>query len=135
MHLHADMRLKIIKILYAANMHWNHKICNDMQWKIFKNGLNIVKNLLQEINNSRIFSQIQLINQNFGKYFAKNVKILQKFSWRTKILENFFKKGKNFEKYINKNFKICKKTCKCMINLQKLQNSIKYVYAKYALIR
>ena len=84
------------------------QICNDiMKYAVIssekssKNGLNIVKNLLQEIilADPIDFSQIQLINQNFGKYFAKNVKILQKF----------FPKVSKFRKIFSKNVKMFKK--------------------------
>ena len=53
-------------------------------------------------NNSNIFSQLQLINQNFGKYLAK-------------ILEKFFLEESKFLKILSKRVKILK-------NIQKCQN-------------
>ena len=112
--MHANMRWKIIKIYSKyAPKSWN------MRWKIFEKWPKHSQKFTSG-NNSSIFSQIQLINQNFGK--------LKFFSRRIRILEIFFKRAKNFEKYIAKISKCAKKHNSC-IKIQKCQNMRWFVSA------
>ena len=86
---------------YAINMHWDHEICSDIRWKIFEKWPEHSQKFTSG-SNSNIFSQIQLMNQNFGKYFEKRVKF-----WKV-CLRNF-KISNKTSKFMHKSMhQICK---------------------------